>query len=90
MALKAALYSRLRESRTHVLKMLVTDLDKAAPEMVLECARVLDNYYIPTRYANGHDSGAPHLHYGPLQSEQAIEYAGVLIEFARSHMAESR
>jgi HEPN domain-containing protein len=88
--LKAALYSRLRESRTHVLKMLVTDLDQTASETVLECARVLDNYYIPTRYANGHDSGAPYLHYGSHQSEQAIEYAGVLIEFARSHMAGTR
>jgi HEPN domain-containing protein len=81
-ALKAALYSQLRESRTHVLKMLVRDLDTTAPKNVLDCARVLDDYYIPTRYANGHDSG--------LQSEQAIEYAGVLIEFARSRMAQSR
>jgi HEPN domain-containing protein len=89
-ALKAALYSHLRESRTHVLKMLLKDLDSAAPDNVLECARVLDDYYIPTRYANGHDSGAPYVHYVAHQSEQAIEYAGVLIEFARSRMARSR
>jgi len=61
-----------------------------APETILDCARVLDSYYIPTRYANGHDEGAPFTHYGSLQSQQAIEYAGVLINFARSHMAESR
>ena len=89
-ALKAALYSYLRESRTHVLKDLVRDLDKNAPGMLLDRARVLDGYYIHTRYANGHDSGAPFSHYGELQSEQAIEYAGVLIEFARSRMAQSR
>jgi HEPN domain-containing protein len=88
--LKAALYSQLRESRTHVLKDLVRDVDKDVPGTVLKCARVLDNYYIPTRYANGHDSGAPYLHYAADQSEQAIEYAGVLIEFSRSRMAGSR
>lgn len=53
-------------------------------------ARVLDGYYIPTRYANGHDGGAPFSHYTELQSEQAIEYAGVLIDFARARMAGSR
>jgi HEPN domain-containing protein len=89
-ALKAALYSYLRESRTHVLKDLVRDLDNDAPGMLLDRARVLDGYYISTRYADGHESGAPFSHYGELQSEQAIEYAGILIEFARSRMARSR
>jgi HEPN domain-containing protein len=58
--------------------------------MVLDRARVLDAYSIATRYANGHEKGAPFAHYGSLQSKQAIEYASVLIEFARTHMAESR
>src|SRR5262249_20771014 len=82
-ALKAALYSHLRHARTHVLIDLIDDLHANAPETLLDHARVLDNYYIPTRYANGHDSGAPFSHYGARQSEQAIEYASVLIEFAR-------
>ena len=89
-ALKAANYSRLRESRTYLLTKLIRDLLPEAPETILDRARVLDSYYIPTRYANGHDEGAPFTHYGSLQSQQAIEYAGVLINFARSHMAESR
>ncbi len=89
-ALKGALYSHLRESRTHVLAELVRDLDPKASEMLLDRARVLDSYYIPTRYANGHEKGAPFVHYGSRQSQQAIEDANILIEFARSHMAESR
>ena len=89
-ALKAANYSRLRESRTYLLTKLIRDLLPEAPETILDRARVLDSYYIPTRYANGHDEGAPFTHYGSLQSQQAIEYAGVLINFARSHLAESR
>jgi len=89
-ALKGANYSHLRESRTHVLTDLVQDLDAKAPEMLLDRARVLDGYYIPTRYANGHEKGAPFAHYGSIQSQQAIEYANILIDFARSHMAKSR
>jgi HEPN domain-containing protein len=89
-ALKAALYSRLRESRTHSLRLLLGDIDDNAPETAVQAARVLDRYYIPTRYANGHDSGPPFSYYGPPESRQAIEYADLLVKFARSRMAQSR
>ena len=56
-------------------------------EELVEKGRVLDNFYVPTRYPNGHPAGAPFEHYGPLQSEEAIGYAGELIEFVRSQMA---
>jgi HEPN domain-containing protein len=48
---------------------------------------VLDGFYIPTRYANGHPEGAPFEHYGTLQSTDAINYAGEILEFVRSQMA---
>ncbi len=51
---------------------------------------VLDNFYLPTRYANGHPEGPPFEHYGKLQSDEAIRYAGEIIEFVRAQMAESR
>jgi len=56
------------------------------PELV-EQARVLDNFYVPTRYPNGHPEGAPYEHYGPLQSGQAVQYAGKILAFVRSQMA---
>jgi predicted nucleotidyltransferase len=43
-------------------------------------ARVLDNFYIPTRYPNGYPEGAPFEHYGRLQSGEAIKYARSIIE----------
>ncbi len=49
---------------------------------------MLDSYYIPTRYPNGHASGPAFEHYGKLQSDQAIEYAEEILEFARARMAE--
>lgn len=54
---------------------------------LLEKASFLDNFYIATRYANGHPSGAPFEHYTNLQSEQAIIYADEIVNFARIEMA---
>ncbi len=50
-------------------------------------ALMLDNFYVPSRYPNGHPEGAPFEHYGPRQSQEAIDDARSIIEFARSEMA---
>jgi HEPN domain-containing protein len=57
-----------------------------SPDLV-EKARVLDNFYLPTRYPNGHPEGAPFEHYGPLQSDEAVKYAGEIVGFVRSQVA---
>lgn len=54
---------------------------------MVEQARVLDTFYIPTRYPNSHPEGAPFEHYGPLQSEEAVQYARAVLEFVRAQMA---
>ena len=54
---------------------------------LLDKAKVLDAFYVPTRYPNGHPEGAPFQHYGVLQSDQAIQYAGEILEFVRAQMA---
>jgi HEPN domain-containing protein len=78
-----------QEAWGHVVARLLSDLPEsaAAPANLIEKARVLDNFYIPPRYPNGHPEGAPFEHYGPLQSEEAIRYAREIIEFVRSQMA---
>ncbi len=78
-----------QEAWGHVVARLLQELPASAtvPADLVEKGRVLDNFYVPTRYANGHPSGAPYGHYGPLQSEQAIAYAGEIIEFVRGQMA---
>ena len=53
----------------------------------MERGRVLDSFYIPPRFPNSHPEGAPFEHYGPLQSDEAIRYAGEIIDFVRSQMA---
>lgn len=78
-----------QEAWGHVVARLLRELPETThvPDELIEKGRVLDNFYIPTRYANSHPAGAPFEHYGPLQSGEAIQYAREIIEFVRSQMA---
>ena len=86
-AVKALHLSLGQEAWGHVIARLLNELPLSVPEPLVEKAKVLDNFYIPTRYANGHPEGAPFEHYGPLQSGEAIKYAGEILEFVRNQMA---
>ena len=76
-----------QEAWGHVIARLLRELPLEVSETMIDKARVLDNFYIPTRYANGHPEGAPFEHYGRLQSEAAIRYASEILEFVRAEMA---
>lgn len=73
----------------HSVAMLLQDLpqEAAVPQDLVEKANVLDGFYIPARYPNAHSEGSPFKHFGALQSEMGVRYAGEVIEFARSKMA---
>lgn len=88
-AVKALHLRRGQEAWGHVVVRLLRELPpEVRPEgALIERARVLDTFYIPSRYPNSHSEGAPFEHYGPLQSEEAIGYAGAIIEFVRRQMA---
>ena len=55
-----------------------------APAALIDKARVLDD--VATRHANGPPAGARFEHYGILQSQQAIDYAGEILEYARTEV----
>lgn len=88
-AVKALHLARGQEAWGHVVAKLLVELpeESAAPQQLIERGRALDNFYVPTRYPNGHPSGAPYEHYGPLQSEQALEHADEILGFVRSEVA---
>jgi HEPN domain-containing protein len=71
----------------NVVATLLADLPLTLPADLTDKAKVLDNFYVATRYVNGHAAGAPFEHYGPLQSTQAIGYASEILEFTRHQMA---
>ena len=74
-AVKALHLYLKQEAWGHIVARLIEQLpgELEIPEDLVEKGRVLDNYYIPTRYAYGHPSGAPFEHYRSLQSSQAIQ-----------------
>jgi len=78
-----------QEAWGHVVRRLLEDLPSGtvSDPLLLDRARVLDAFYIPTRCANGHAEGAPGEHYGDLQSGQAIEHAREILAFARLALA---
>jgi HEPN domain-containing protein len=88
MAVKALHLWHGQEAWGHVVARLLQDLPGPAPAELVEKSKVLDNFYVPTRYPHGHPEGAPFHHYGRYQSEEAIRHAGEIIQFVRSRMAE--
>ena len=78
-----------QEARGHVIARLLRDLPQSVTvsDVLMDKARVLDGYYIPTRYPNGHPEGAPYEHYGTLQSKEALAYAREISEFVHTEMA---
>ena len=86
-AVKALHLFLKQEAWGHVVARLLNELPITVSEDLMDKAKVLDGFYIPTRCASGHPEGAPFEHYGKIQSRDAIDYAGEILEFIRSKMA---
>jgi HEPN domain-containing protein len=84
-AIKAAFLASGREAWGHTLTILLGRFDEIAgvPEELVDAARVLDKHYIPTRYPNGFDDGAPTDFYTRDEAEAAVTRSGEIIEFCR-------
>ena len=89
LAVKALHLKMGQEAWGHSVARLLTELPVAPSNDLVDRGRVLDNFYVPTRYPNGHPEGPPFHHYGELQSNEAIEHARTIIEYVSSQMAES-
>jgi HEPN domain-containing protein len=86
-AVKALHLAQGQEAWGHVVARLLRELPSPCPDELVEKAKVLDNFYVPARYPNGHPEGAPFEHYGSLQSNEAIEHAGAILDFVRPQVA---
>jgi HEPN domain-containing protein len=84
-AVKAVFQKEGMDAWGHTVTALVGNLPKhrKAPEEVVNCAKLLDKHYIPTRYPNGFDSGAPTDFYTKEEAQRAIQCAASIIEFCR-------
>jgi HEPN domain-containing protein len=85
-ALKALYQHHHAEGWGHVLGRLVEGLLDTEPGLAnhKEFARILDKFYIPTRYPNGLDAGAPADAYTNTEAEMAIAYAEQIVHFCQT------
>ncbi len=86
-AIKGLHLHKGQEAWGHVVAQLIRELPGEPPARLLDQAKVLDNFYVSTRYPNGHPAGAPFDHYGVLQSNEALKHAGQIIAYVRAEMA---
>ena len=85
-AVKAVHYARgARAVLGHSVRNLIEHLDPGIPELdeLLDDARELDLYYIPTRYPNGLEAWTPAAGFGARQAARAIGGASAIVTVAR-------
>ncbi len=72
----------------HVVTRLLLDLENrlTIPEELVQAARRLDKHYIPTRYPNGFDLGAPKDYYTADEARQAVEDAERIYDFCQQSL----
>ena len=76
------------EAWGHTISVLLGNLTESVhpPESLIGKAKTLDKHYIPTRYPNGFESGAPTDFYTGEEADQAITFAREILEFCRHHL----
>ena len=56
-------------------------------EDLLGCARMLDRYYVPTRYPNSFESGSPYEYFTSKDADDALVCSRRIIEFCKGILA---
>jgi HEPN domain-containing protein len=91
-ALKAVFLKIGMDAWGHTITVLIGNIPKSAgvpSETLVNYARMLDKYYIPTRYPNGFESGAPTDFYTSEEARNAIQQAEEILEFCRHQIDRS-
>jgi HEPN domain-containing protein len=85
-AVKALYLKRGADAWGHTITPLLGGLTgpDAPGEDLITCAKILDKHYIPTRYPNGLDSGAPADFYTRQEAVTACECARRILDFCAS------
>lgn len=84
-ALKAiALYRGYDQIKSHSVRQIAQFLQINAE--LEDAARILDQYYIPTRYPDAFAEGVPQHYYNGQQAESALSLAQTILNRARAEI----
>ncbi|MBI4421929.1 MAG: HEPN domain-containing protein [Gemmatimonadetes bacterium] len=88
-ATKALVDALNGEARGHAIVAIAASLPDRVrfSDELLDAARRLDRLYIPTRYPNGFDRGAPRDYFTAADSRQAMADAETILEFCARHVS---
>jgi len=86
-ATKAVAQARGGDIMGHAVSRLVAEVLDEPPDDVVEAARRLDRFYIPTRYPNGWAAGKPGDYYSREDAEGAIADARRVVGYCQGHLA---
>jgi HEPN domain-containing protein len=91
-AVKAVLQKMNATAWGHSVFDLLRILTKkvSVSDELLDCAKALDKYYIPTRYPNGFETGSPYEYFTRRDAEDALFCGRRVFEFCKSLLARSR
>ncbi|MBM4084974.1 MAG: HEPN domain-containing protein [Planctomycetes bacterium] len=89
-AIKAVFQKLCMDAWGHALSQLLSSLPPEArpDEALMDRAKQLDKHYIPTRYPNGFERGAPVDFYTQKEADDAISNAEAILEFCRRKISE--
>ncbi len=80
-AIKGLLNLLNKERRGHSASFLALESGLEIPEDTLKCLRHLDKHYIPTRYPDVYDEGAPCDYYTREDADRCLECARRVLEW---------
>ncbi|MFP3296077.1 MAG: HEPN domain-containing protein [Vulcanisaeta sp.] len=82
-AIKAALYGIGRATRGHSLTHLIAGLSRFinVPSEVIDLCKLLDKFYVTTRYVDAWSEGVPYEYFTRTDAETAIKTAEDIITF---------
>lgn len=82
LALKGYVRATSHYATGHSVVKLLADCAEPAPSALVDCAKSLDKVYIPARYPDAYDSGAPMDYYTAADAAAAIDCAQRLLAWA--------
>jgi HEPN domain-containing protein len=87
-AVKALFQALHLEAWGHTVSVLLANLpEPVRPDVrLLDAAKALDKHYIPSRYPNGFERGAPTDFYTRDEAALAIGHAEGIVEYCRSQI----
>lgn len=80
-AVKGLLNYLHRERRGHSITFLLLDTGIEVPRDIRECALMLDKHYVPSRYPDVYDEGAPMDYYTGRDAEECIRCAELILKW---------